>query len=232
MRIAVVLACTLTAAGVAGAQNLLVNPVFDLDPTNPANGWTILGDGTVEFNTSLGYPAAPSARLSATGAQAVRLEQCVAVDPDVVYGFSAVSHTEQANGNGANSISVQLFTSADCSSGDFESVTTSVETVPEPTWVLRQGQTFLGAQQAHSALISLASIANGDTDVIDFDTVFLPEPAASLTAAVALGAVGTLGLRARRLRPRGRSLLFGDSSSTRCSKRSSGHRPELTPAAR
>lgn len=63
----ITLLATMLLAMPVAAQNLLVNPDFDLDPTVSGNGWSTTGTGTLSWNQATGEPSAPSARTSQNG---------------------------------------------------------------------------------------------------------------------------------------------------------------------
>ena len=182
-------------AGVAGADNLLVNPNFDLDPTDPANGWIAVGTGTVEFLGGVGQPDPPSVRLLATAGQAVTLEQCRPIQGGTPYDFRARSYTSQAIGDATNSVALSVFSLEGCS-GLLETVATDLGEFPD--WYLRRRHGYVPPLAAASARIELASIANSAVDDIYFDSAFLPEPSALAAGLAAWAPLAVLGARQRR----------------------------------
>jgi hypothetical protein len=181
-------------AGLARADNLLVNPNFDLDPTDPANGWTSVGDGTVEFLSGIGMPDPPSVRLLAMAGQAVTLEQCRPIQGGLPYDFGARSFTNDAFGDSQNSVALSVFSLEGCS-GLLETVEADLETFPD--WADRRRHGYQAPPAAQSARIELASLSNSGVDDIDFDSAFLPEPAASALGTAACAALALVGARRR-----------------------------------
>ncbi len=159
------------SSGSAEAQNLLTNPDFDLDPTNPANGWIVNGTGLLSHSLGTGDPAPPSARVDTTGPQWLDLHQCVEVDPGAAYDFWARSYTHTSYGSSSNSVSVSFFSTADCSSGLILNVPTEHNLFPN--WSLRWSHEVVAPPGASSARIELAADgADAEMD-ISWDDVML-----------------------------------------------------------
>ncbi len=159
----------------AAAANLLKNPDFDLDPTNPANGWTAVGNGTLSHNVNKGDLAPPSARCDNTEVQSLTLQQCVGIVGGTPYDFSARSFTHLSTGEGVstNSVSVSFFSSSDCTDDFLSNVPT--DTGSFPNWALREAKGVLAPANANSARIELNAEATGAGTImnISWDNVIL-----------------------------------------------------------
>ena len=178
MRLITLLATMLLAAPVT-AQNLLVNPDFDLDPTISGNGWSTTGTGTLSWNQAAGEPSAPSARTSQDGTELMVLSQCVPIVGGSSYDFSARSHTYTSISPARNGVSLSVFTTDDCSGAPIENVPTNQETFPTD-FALRERNGYVVPANARSARIELLSDANGAINDITWDHVVLAGPAVAV----------------------------------------------------
>jgi hypothetical protein len=173
MRLITVLTLMLLAAPVV-AQNLLVNPDFDLDPTLAGNGWVATGTGVLAWIQGDGDPSPPSARTTQQGAESMILCQCVRIVGGATYDFSARSYTHAAYVPGTNSVSLSVYPTLDCSGAPIENVLTDQETFP--SWAFRERIGYVAPANARSARIELFSAANGETDDISWDSVVVDGP--------------------------------------------------------
>lgn len=158
-------------SSLAAPQNLLVNPNFDLDPSNPSNGWTIVGTGTLTHVTGNGYPAPPCARVDTTGSESLGLEQCAPIAPGERLDFSGYSYTHNATSAAHNEIVVSFFASADCSGAVLDTAPTTGLSFPD--WAYRWAEWVAPPPGASSARFELTAEANGFTMNISWDTVEL-----------------------------------------------------------
>lgn len=167
-------ACTVLLASTAAAQNLLMNPGFDLDPTNPANGWTTEGNGVLSHYSGAGDPAPPSARAETTDPQWLTLQQCIGVVAGMKYQFSARSFTNRGTGSATNSVSLSFFSSIDCTSGLLSNVPTDNGTFPG--WYYRWADDVVAPPGAVAARIELAADgAGGVMDILWDDVIVQPD---------------------------------------------------------
>jgi len=174
MRWIALLATTLWAAPVA-AQNLLINPDFDQDPTVSGNGWSATGTGSLEWNQALGDPSPPSARTHQTGTQSMTLWQCVPIVAGSSYDFSARSYTYTSTAPAMNRVALAVFASDDCSGAPIETVIANQQTFPN--FALRERIGYVAPLNARSARIELLSDANSTVNDITWDNVILHGPA-------------------------------------------------------
>jgi hypothetical protein len=185
MRLIALLATMLLAAP-AAAQNLLVNPDFDLDPTIAGNGWSKTGTGTLVWFETFGDPSPPCARSTQNGAESMILYQCVHIVGGATYDFSGRSFTHSSIGLAHNSVSLSVYATDDCSGAPIENVETNQNSFPN--FSLRQRFGYVAPLNARSARIELLSDAGGTTDDISWDTIILTGPA----TAVESGTWGTI----------------------------------------
>lgn len=153
----------------ATAENLLVNPDFDLDPTVPGNGWSTIGSGTLLWNQANGDPTPPSARTDQIGTESMVLFQCISVTDGMSVDFSARSFTHSSIGTASNGVSLTVFPTGDCSGAPIETVTTDRQSFPG--WVLRERFGYITPANTLSARIELSSDANGTNNFISWDNV-------------------------------------------------------------
>lgn len=158
-------------AATASAQNLIVNPDFDLDPTIPGNGWTAIGTGILSWNEGTGDPDPPSARTEQSDTESMILCQCVEILGGRAYDFSARSYTHAAIGSASNGVSLSVYESVDCSGSPIETTPTDQSSFPD--WALREYEGYISPPNALSARIELHSDANGDIDNVSWDNVKL-----------------------------------------------------------
>ena len=167
-------------AAPATAQNLLVNPDFDQDPTVLGNGWSTTGTGDLLWNHASGDPSQPSARTSQNGNESMTLYQCVPIVGGSSYDFSARSYTYTSIAPAMNSVSLSVFASDDCSGAPLENVIANQQTFPN--WGLRERVGYVAPANARSARIELLSNANGAINDIGWDNVILHGPAVPVAA--------------------------------------------------
>jgi hypothetical protein len=153
------------------AQNLLINPDFDLDPTNPANGWSVEGTGVFLWNQSDGQPSPPSARTNQFAGESMTLYQCVGIASSTNYDFSSRSFTHASIGTGTNGVRLSVYASNDCSGAALETAPTDQLSFPD--WALRERNAYLAPPTANSARIELFSTGNSDSNQISWDNVML-----------------------------------------------------------
>jgi hypothetical protein len=151
------------------AQNLVVNSGFDLDPTDPANGWATDGTGWLSHILWFGDPAPPSARTDCEGAEWLVLSQCVRVAAGESYEFSARSYTHHAITAATNSVSLSFFSDPDCSAGWLTTVATDHQSFPN--WALRWSTDVIAPAGATAARIELNADAAGYLMNISWDDV-------------------------------------------------------------
>jgi hypothetical protein len=175
----ILLAATLLAAPVA-AQNLIINPDFDFDPTVVGNGWSTTGTGDLSWNQATGDPSPPCARTSQNGSERMTLFQCVSIVGGASYDFSARSYTYTSTSPATNSVSLSVFATDDCSGASIESISTNQETFPN--FALRERVGYVTPVNARSARIELLSDANGTINDIAWDNVILDGPAVPVEA--------------------------------------------------
>jgi len=187
MRLIALLATTLLAAPVA-AQNLLINPDFDLDPNVPGNGWSTTGAGALLWDQGIGDPSPPSARTNQSGTERMILFQCVAIVGGASYDFSARSYTHRSIGPATNSVSLSVFSTLDCSGTAIENITTNQESYPN--FALRERVGYVTPANARSARIELLSDANGATNEISWDNIIVEGPPVPVDAGT-WGAIKT-----------------------------------------
>ena len=173
MRWLVFLTVTLLATSVA-AENLLVNPDFDLDPTVPGNGWSTIGTGSFLWVQADGDPMPPAARTDQNGTESMILFQCVEVTGGMGLDFSARSFTHGSTGLSANGVSLSVFPTLDCSGPPIETIPTDQESFPD--WYLRERFGYITPANTLSARIELSSDANGTINNISWDSVKLITP--------------------------------------------------------
>jgi hypothetical protein len=179
MRWIALLATLLLAAPVA-AQNLVINPDFDLDPTIPANGWSTTGTGALVWHQATGDPNPPSARTTQNGSESMILFQCVPIVGEASYDFSARSYTFTSIGPATNSVSLSVFTTADCSGAAIENIATNQQSFPN--FSLRERIGYVAPVTAQSGRIELLSNANGATNDIAWDNVMVVGPPVPVAA--------------------------------------------------
>src|SRR4026209_1456336 len=138
MRLIALLATLLLAAPVA-AQNLLINPDFDLDPTVPANGWSTTRTRGPVWGQAVGDPGPPSARTTQSDAESMILFQCVPIVGGASYDFSAHSYTYTSIGPATNSVSLSVFATTDCSGVAIENIETNQQSFPNFSFRERVG---------------------------------------------------------------------------------------------
>jgi hypothetical protein len=158
----------------AAAENLIVNSNFDLDPTDPANGWVASGTGSFSWNQSSGDPALPSARTDQTGDESMVLYQCIAVTGGMTVDFSARSFTHASVGAATNGVTFSVYANDDCTGEPIETVATTTTTFP--SWALRERLGYVIPANALSARIELSSAANGNQNYISWDDVIVSTP--------------------------------------------------------
>jgi len=173
MRWLVFLTVTLLATPVT-AENLLVNPDFDLDPTVPGNGWSTIGTGSFLWVQTNGDPMPPSARTDQNGTESMILFQCVEVTGDMGLDFSALSFTHSSIVPANNGVSLSVFSTLDCSGTPIETVLT--DQTSSPNWYLRERIGYITPVNAFSARIELFSEANGSNNYISWDSVRIITP--------------------------------------------------------
>ena len=188
MRWLVFLAVTLFATSVT-ADNLLINPDFDLDPTIPGNGWSSTGTGSFLWIQSGGDPAPPSARTSQVGDESMILFQCVAVTGGLTLDFSSRSYTHSSSVPAHNGVSLSVFPTADCSGAPIETVIADQNSVPG--WYMRERIGYVTPANTLSARIELFSEANGANNDISWDHVILTSQVTAAEAST-WGGVKTL----------------------------------------
>jgi hypothetical protein len=179
MRLIALLATMLLAAPVA-AQNLLINPDFDLDPTLPANGWSTTGTGALVWNQPIGDPSPPSARTTQSGTESMMLFQCVPIVGGASYDFSARSYTYSSTAPATNSVSLSVFATADCSGAAIENIATNQQSFPN--FGLRERIGYVAPVTAQSGRIELLSNANGANNDIASDNVMVVGPPVPVAA--------------------------------------------------
>jgi hypothetical protein len=170
----IALVAVVLLASPAAAQNLLLNPDFDLDPTGGGTGWVATGSGSFTWNQGVGDPAPPSIRTTQNNDESMTVCQCVQITALGTYDFSARSYTNSATGSAQNGVSLSVFTSTDCSGSPLETVSTN--TVTFPNWALRERTGYVAPMGAQSGLIILSSAANGTVSDISWDSVILTGP--------------------------------------------------------
>lgn len=198
----------LTILTTSVSANLLENPDFDLDPTNPANGWTAEGTGSLIWNQTSGDPSPPSARTNQFAGESMILYQCVGIVGGTSYDFSARSFTHSSIGSGTNGVRMSVYSSNDCSGLALETVATNQTSFPN--WALREQNGYIAPVDASSARIELYSAGNEDQNQISWDNVMVdgqppaqPEPVTPVPTlsvwglAILTGLLGFLGYRRR-----------------------------------
>ncbi len=170
MRWFIILTVTFMVTPVA-AENLLVNPDFDLDPTVPGNGWSNIGTGSFLWIQTNGDPMPPSARTDQIGDESMVLFQCVSINGAMSLDFSARSYTHSSIGMASNGVFLSVFPTGDCSGDPIETVTTDQNSAPN--WYFRERVGYISPANTLSARIELSSEANGTNNFISWDNVML-----------------------------------------------------------
>jgi hypothetical protein len=188
--LAAALAASFAIAAAAAAENLLVNPDFDLSPVT--SGWSAVGTGSVTHLVGFGHPA-PSAQLDAEGSELIALQQCRPVSGDTLYDVEARTYTSFASGLSTNAVRIRWYALEGCSD-EIESAEL-IDTIYTPGgFALRHLRGVSSPADAQSARVDLEVVANGTPTQVFFDAVYLPEADG---AAAALAACGALWRRRR-----------------------------------
>lgn len=178
MRLDVLLmAGVMLGSSLVSAQNLLVNPDFDLDPSDPGNGWVVVGTGRLTFDTGDGYPAAPSAYVDCAGDEYLYLQQCVAIPPGATIDFGAHSLTWFSSVPSHNRVAVSFFAGSDCGGTALGTEPTTGVSFPGGGWAYRWAEDVVPPVGAGSARLDLIAEANSAQVTIVWDTIYLGNPA-------------------------------------------------------
>ncbi len=167
----IIILVAMLAATIVSAQNLIINPDFDLDPTITENGWSTIGTGVLEWNQSTGDPSPPSAHTLQENEESMILFQCVAIIGGTTYDFSARSFTHAATGLATNGVTLSFYDNTDCTGEPIETVTTNQ--LSFPNFAMRSRSNYLAPVNAQGARIELTSTANGTISNISWDNVML-----------------------------------------------------------
>ncbi|HSE11309.1 MAG TPA: hypothetical protein VLB69_01630 [Rudaea sp.] len=153
-------------AGAAGAGNLVTNPDFDSGLT----GWTLVAPaGTLSLDNSDGSPSAPSLHLVAfTAASGAQVESdCIAIDNSQNVDLYANVNVHTGNQN----VSVDAWSSADCSTGSLGTAGSASLTPASDTWQEESNLAFAlpGTTQSVRVVLTAGPTFGADVSDVKFD---------------------------------------------------------------